>query len=257
MSTVGQGLTVSNLNKEYSLLTGEFFDTLNEVSLHVNPSEFVSIIGPSGSGKSTLFNIISGIELPSSGDILLGGESIVNQRGIVSYMPQQDHLLPWRTVIDNIILGLEIKGYNKKESKQKAYEHLETFGLLGFEKQYPHTLSGGMRSRAALLRTLLLENQLLLLDEPFSALDEITRMQMQQWLLEIWERFRSMILFVTHSIDEAIYLSDRIYLFSERPATVKGEFKIDLPRPRTPEVMVSEMFVDYKRQILMELSQTS
>ncbi len=254
MSTTNQGLIIKNLNKKYSLLTGEVFDTLNNVSLHVKPGEFVSIIGPSGSGKSTLFNIISGIESPTTGDILLNGESIVDKRGIVSYMPQQDHLLPWRTVLDNIILGLEIKGYNKKESRQKAYEHLDTFGLLGFEQQYPHTLSGGMRSRAALLRTLLLENQLLLLDEPFSALDEITRMKMQQWLLEIWEKFGAMILFVTHSVDEAIYLSDRIYLFSERPATVKGEFIVNLPRPRATEIMVSEQFVEYKKQILVELS---
>ena len=172
-------------------------------------------------------------------------------------MPQQDHLLPWRTVLDNIILGLEIKGHNKKESRAKAYDHLETFGLLRFEQQYPHTLSGGMRSRAALLRTLLLENQLLLLDEPFSALDEITRMQMQQWLLEIWARFRSMILFVTHSVDEAIYLSDRIYIFTEQPAAIMGEFRIDLPRPRNQEIMVSQQFLEYKRLILEDLTQST
>lgn len=256
MTKNNDGLIINNLDKVYPLVTGGTFDTLDNISLTVNPGEFISIIGPSGSGKSTLFNIISGIEQPSAGEILLNGESIIARKGVISYMPQQDHLLPWRTVIDNIILGLEIKGYSKKESREKANEYLAVFGLSGFEQQFPHMLSGGMRSRAALLRTLLLENELLLLDEPFSALDEITRMQMQQWLLGIWERFKSMVLFVTHSVDEAIYLSDRIYLFSARPARVVAEFTIDLQRPRAAEVMVTEEFMQYKHEIMQELAKT-
>lgn len=254
--TKQEGLVIKNLDKTYPLVAGGSFDTLDDISLDVQPGEFVSIIGPSGSGKSTLFNIISGLEEPTSGQIFLNGESIIDRKGVTSYMPQQDHLLPWRTVIDNIILGLEIKGYSKRAAKDKASEYLAVFGLSGFEQQYPHMLSGGMRSRAALLRTLLLENELLLLDEPFSALDEITRMQMQQWLLGIWERFRPMVLFVTHSVDEAIYLSDRIYLFSARPARVLAEFTIDLARPRSAEVMVTPEFMAYKQEILQELAQS-
>ncbi|MFV9511792.1 ABC transporter ATP-binding protein [Tepidibacillus sp. LV47] len=246
-------LELKQICKEYPLQNGSF-KTLEDISMQIKKGEFVSIIGPSGSGKSTLFNIISGLEPPTKGDILLDGKSIKNKKGFVSYMPQKDHLLPWRTVLDNVILGMEIKGIPKAKAREKALEHLDVFGLSSFAYEYPSALSGGMRQRAALLRTILLDNNVLLLDEPFGALDEMTRMKMQHWLLEIWEKYHHTILFVTHSIDEAVYLSDRVYVFSHRPARVKEIVEIDLPRPRDPSMITGENFSRLKKKLLTLLS---
>ena len=247
-------LQLIDIYKDYALKDGHRFETLHNISINVNKGEFISIIGPSGSGKSTLFNLISGIEEPSSGEILLDGQSITNKRGFVSYMPQKDHLLPWKTVLDNVIIGMEIRGTKKKEARDHARQYLKIFGLEEFMNEYPFSLSGGMKQRAALLRTVLLENDVLLLDEPFGALDEMTRMQMQDWLLEIWEQFQHTVLFVTHSIDEALYLSDRVIVFSPRPATVKYQLEIDLPRDRTVSMMTSPQFMEYKKELLFQLN---
>ena len=247
-------LELQQIYKEYPLKDEETFKTLDNISLQIKKGEFVSILGPSGSGKSTLFNLISGLESPTTGEILLDGKRITNKKGFVSYMPQKDHLLPWRSVLDNVIIGMEIKGMPKEEARKKAREYLEVFGLAQFENEYPSALSGGMRQRAALLRTILLENHLLLLDEPFGALDEITRMNMQKWLLEIWAKFHHTILFVTHSIDEAIYLSDRVYVFTPRPASVKEVVSIDLPRPRDPSTLTGQQFLQLKKHLLSLLS---
>jgi len=242
-------LELQQIYKEYPI-QGTSFQTLENISLQIKKGEFVSIIGPSGSGKSTLFNLISGLESPSQGDILLDGTSIKNKKGFVSYMPQKDHLLPWRSILDNLILGMEIKGIPKSEAREKAKEYLGVFGLLNFENEYPSSLSGGMRQRAALLRTILLDNDVLLLDEPFGALDEITRMKMQEWLLNIWDQFHHTILFVTHSIDEAVYLSDRVYVLSPRPAKIRGIVEIDLPRPRGEDIITAERFSQLKKELL-------
>lgn len=246
-------LELKNVYKKYSFKNGTFFETLNNISLKINKGEFISIIGPSGCGKSTLFNLISGLESPSSGEILLDGNSIVNKKGNVGYMPQKDYLVPWRTVLDNIILGMEIKGSDKKSAKEKAIAYLEIFGLKSFENEYPGSLSGGMKQRAALLRTVLLNNDVLLLDEPFGALDEITRLQMQNWLLSIWQKFNHTVLFITHSIDEAIYLSDRVFVFSPRPASIKKEVEIDLDKQRTSAIMTDYRFTNLKRELLLLL----
>lgn len=247
-------LEIKKLYKEYPLSEGSTFETLQDISMGIKKGEFVSIIGPSGCGKSTLFNLISGIEIPTKGDILLEGNSIINSRGHVGYMPQKDHLLPWRSIIDNVILGMEIKGINKREAREKAVNYLDIFGLKEFANEYPSALSGGMRQRAALLRTILLDNEILLLDEPFGALDEITRLNMQNWLLSIRKKLMNTILLITHSIDEAIYLSDKVYVFSKRPARINYAIDTCLPKERNPAILTDKRFVELKKEILLQLN---
>jgi ABC-type nitrate/sulfonate/bicarbonate transport system ATPase subunit len=223
---------------------------LRDLSLDVKKGDFVSIIGPSGCGKSTLFSLICGLDTPDKGTLLVAGEVPSLTAGKVSFMPQQDLLLPWRTVLDNVCLGCEIAGLPKKQNKEKALGLLPLFGLAGFEDRYPAELSGGMKQRAALLRTILPGKEVLLLDEPFGALDALTRLRMQQWLLEVWSTFRQTVLFITHDIDEGIYLSDRVVVMSSRPGTVLLELNIDLPRPRTPELLTTAGYGKIKRTIL-------
>ena len=190
----------------------------------------------------------------TSGDITIGEKSILGEKGYVGYMLQKDMLLPWRTIIDNIILGLEIKGVPKREARKQALPLMEKYGLSGFEKNYPCELSGGMRQRAALLRTLLYDREIILLDEPFGALDAQTRQSMQNWLLEIWEDFHKTVLFVTHDMDEAIYLSDIIYVFSGRPGYVKEKITVYLKRPRKQEDMLETDFWDLKQHLMGGMS---
>jgi len=205
---------------------------LQDVSLSAAREEFVTLIGPSGSGKSTLLNIICGLMQPDEGEVLLHGETIAERIGRVGYMPQRDLLLPWRSVLDNVLLGPEVMGRDMAQARREALDLLPLFGLNGFEGHYPATLSGGMRQRAALLRTFLCHQEIVLLDEPFGALDALTRRTMRRWLVEVWARFRQAVILVTHDVDEAIYLSDRVYVFSERPGRILDEVPIDLPRPR-------------------------
>ena len=227
--------------------------TLASVSIYANPGEFVTVVGTSGCGKSTLFNMIAGLELPDTGEIRLDGRRAHGATGRVGYMPQRDLLLPWRRVMDNVTLGVEIAHGDVAEARRRATELLPDFGLEGFADSYPYQLSGGMRQRAALLRTILTGHDVLLLDEPFGALDALTRMEMQQWLLDIWERFGKTILFISHDVDEAIILSDRIYVMSPRPALIVAELPIELERPRPPAVTTSEPFEGYKRELLRHL----
>jgi ABC-type nitrate/sulfonate/bicarbonate transport system ATPase subunit len=210
---------IKNISKTF-FKGGDNFCAMRDTDITIEGGRFASIIGPSGCGKSTLFNIIAGLLPPSSGDILIDGESVLGATGHVGYMLQRDMLLPWRTILDNIILGMEIRRIPKKESIARALPLMEKYGLKGFDKSYPHELSGGMRQRAALLRTLLYDGNIILLDEPFGALDAQTRIRMQDWLLQIWGDFHKTVLFVTHDIDEAIYLSDEIYVFSDRKSVV-------------------------------------
>ena len=224
--------------------------TLASVSVHADPGEFVTVVGTSGCGKSTLFNLIAGLEMPDAGEVRLHGRRAHGATGRVGYMPQRDLLLPWRRVMDNVTLGVEIAGGNMAATRQRATGLFPDFGLEGFADSYPHELSGGMRQRAALLRTILTGHDVLLLDEPFGALDALTRLEMQQWLLDIWERFGKTIFFISHDVDEAIILSDRIYVMSPRPATIIAKVTIDLERPRPPAVTTSERFEGYKRELL-------
>ncbi len=223
------------------------------IELVAEPGEFVTLIGPSGCGKSTLFNLIAGLDEPDSGTIALDGQATGRRLGRVAYMPQRDLLLPWRTILDNAILPLELRGVPRAAARQRALALLPQFGLNGFERAYPHTLSGGMRARAAFLRTVLADGALLLLDEPFGALDALTRGQMQEWLLDVWARERRTTLFITHDVDEAIFLADRVYVMTPRPGRIAFTTSVPLPRPRTPEMLVAPAFIALKAALLATL----
>ncbi|WP_123043252.1 ABC transporter ATP-binding protein [Cohnella candidum] len=234
---------------------GKEIVAMQETNLFIEEGRFASIIGPSGCGKSTLFNIIAGLMSPSTGRVMADGKNIVEKAGYVGYMLQKDMLLPWRTILDNIILGMEVRGVPKKEAVERALPLMEKYGLKGFDNHYPKELSGGMRQRAALLRTLLYDRDIILLDEPFGALDAQTRLQMQNWLLQIWEDFRKTVLFVTHDIDEAIYLSDDIYVFTARPGRIKAKITVPMERPRKQQDMTTPAFTELKHHLLDLLSE--
>jgi ABC-type nitrate/sulfonate/bicarbonate transport system ATPase subunit len=238
-------LEVVELYKTYPSADGPLA-ALAGVSLTVQAGEFVSIVGPSGSGKSTLFNLIAGLERPDSGQILLAGVDAVRRRGQVAYMPQRDALLPWRSVLDNAVLPALVQGADVAATRREARALLEDFGLEGFGDALPAALSGGMRQRAALLRTVLWHQPMMLLDEPFGALDALTRAQMQVWLLRLWDRLDRTILMVTHDIDEALLLSDRVYVLTPRPGRVALELPVVLPRPRDFTVAASPAFLQAK-----------
>ena len=224
---------------------------LDDLSLTVGKGEFVAIVGPSGCGKSTLFHIIGGLLKPQAGRILMQGLDVTGQRGKISYMPQQPALLPWRTIEDNVVLAGEVSktALPRTEAIAEARQWLASVGLAGFERAYPHMLSGGMQQRVAFLRALLSPQELMLLDEPFSALDALTRSDMQRWLLEIWEQNRRSVLFITHNIEEALLLADRVYVLSNRPATVLQEVIVPFDRPRRESVTEDSAFLERKRQI--------
>ncbi|MCM3663109.1 ABC transporter ATP-binding protein [Mesobacillus subterraneus] len=234
-------------------ITKAFIETgsvLEEISLYVKEGEFVSIIGPSGSGKSTIFQCIGGLLLPDNGEMFLGERKINGGTGNIAYMPQQPSLLPWRTVLDNVLLGQELF---QKPDKQEAQDWLKKINLSDYENAFPHQLSGGMNQRVAFIRALLSPQSVLLLDEPFSALDEFTRFDMQKWLLSVWEEKRKSVLFITHNIEEAIFLSDRIYLLSPRPAKIVQEISIPFKRPRTDLLLLENEFLQLKRDIYSAL----
>ena len=226
---------------------------IKDINISLAEGELVSLLGKSGSGKTTLFNIISGLSKPDTGQVLLKGEDITNSTGNVSYMLQKDLLLPFRTIEDNVALPLLMNGMKKKEARETVSPYFEEFGLEGTQKDYPAQLSGGMRQRAALLRTYMFSKDVALLDEPFSALDTFTKSQMHSWYLDVMEKIQLTTLFVTHDIDESILLSDRIYLLTGRPGVIEDEIIIDEPRPRGEEFLLSQNFLDHKKKILSVL----
>jgi ABC-type nitrate/sulfonate/bicarbonate transport system ATPase subunit len=240
-----QTLSLINVSKSFGTL-----DVLQNISLDVTKHEFVSVIGPSGSGKSTLFHILAGVEKATTGEILIDNKKIKDRRGKFGYMPQEPSLFPWKTVLENIMLGPIISGKSKNYAKEKAFELLEKFSLQQFFNHYPSTLSGGMQQRVALLRTVLFNPSFLLLDEPFGSLDALTRQHAQIWLTEVWEKFHSSVLFITHDIQEAILLSDRIYVFSDRPSTIIKEITVNLPRPRKLIYLTSPDAVALEKKLL-------
>lgn len=233
---------------------------LESVSLTLEEGEIVCILGASGVGKSTLFHIISGLLMPDEGRVLLDGEDVTGKPGKISYMLQKDMMLPYKTVLDNVALPLIIKkmsGEGKigpwrriRTAREKAAAFFEEFGLSGYEKKYPAQLSGGMRQRAALLRTYLFSQEVALLDEPFSALDTITKGKMHQWYLSIMEEIHMSTLFITHDMDEAIILSDRIYILGGTPAVIQDEITVSGKKPRAEEFKISPEFLEYKKRIL-------
>ena len=229
---------------------GRSLETLASIDLTVAVGEFVSVIGPSGCGKSTLFNIIAGIEKASSGLIAIDGEADGVRAGKSGYMPQQPLLLPWRTIEENVMLGLDVRHVPRQKAQQEAHTLLKRFGLADFAQHYPATLSGGMRQRVALLRTVLFNRSFLLLDEPFGALDALTRLSSQMWLLDLWQEFHASVLFITHDVREAIFLSDRIYVLSARPARVLRVVEVDLSRPRRPEQLALQESVQLEQELV-------
>ena len=238
-------LEVKNVSKSFD---GNHI--LKSVSVELNKGELVSLLGVSGGGKTTLFNIISGLLPPDKGQVLLDGKDITNQPGHISYMLQKDLLLPYRTIEDNAALPLLLKGAKKKEARMQVAPLLPQFGLEGTQKKYPSQLSGGMRQRAALLRTYMFSKDVALLDEPFSALDTITKSAMHKWYLKVMEQIQLSTLFITHDIDEAILISDRIYLLSGSPGEITGEIIIKESKPRRDDFNLTAEFLEYKRQIL-------
>jgi ABC-type nitrate/sulfonate/bicarbonate transport system ATPase subunit len=240
-------LNIQNVSKQ---LDGT--PVLNGISLTAQAGEFISLVGPSGCGKSTLLHILAGLETPDSGTILLNNATFNPNLPNCAFMPQRDALFAWRTALDNAILGLQIIGVPKAEARQRALSQFELFGLKGFEKKYPWQLSGGMRQRLALLRTVLLNRQILLLDEPFGALDALTRSTLQEWLLNLQEKLNRTILFVTHDIEEALLLSDKVYVLTARPASVRLVKIIDLPRPR---LSTNPRLIELKAELLAALRQ--
>lgn len=245
------------LNAENITRSFDGVKIIENVSIHLNEGEIVSLLGVSGGGKTTLFNILSGLDTPDNdGKVMLNGKDITGKPGEISYMLQKDLLQPHYTVLDNVALPLIVKnGMKKKDARKKAEGYFASFGLDGAQKKYPHQLSGGMKQRAALLRTYLASEGVALLDEPFSALDTITRSSIHKWYLDIMKEIKLSTLFVTHDIEEAILLSDRIYILSGKPGKISDEIIIDLPKPRPENVTMSEAFLQYKRMIIEKIGQ--
>ena len=243
-------LTIRNISKSF----GEK-EVLKDVSVVLKENELVCLLGVSGAGKTTLFNIIAGLLAPDCGEVMLEGNEVTNQASNSSYMLRKDLLLPYKTIEDNVSLPLIIKGMKKRDARNKVAGYFEEFGLEGTQKLYPASLSGGMRQRAALLRTYLFSDQVALLDEPFSALDMITKGKIHRWYLEIMEKIKLSTLFITHDIDEAILLSDRIYLLTGSPGQITKEIKIEEKRPRDDEFLLTSEFLNYKKEILESLQE--
>lgn len=241
-------LKVNNISKSFGTEK-----IISDISMELYEGEIVSLLGVSGGGKTTLFNIIAGLSLPDSGEVLLDDENIVGQPGSVSYMLQKDLLLPYYTIADNVALPLIVGGMDKKQARERAISYFEEFGLEGTEDKYPSQISGGMKQRAALLRTYLFSEKVALLDEPFSALDMMTKTAVHEWYLGVMEKIKLSTLFITHDIDEAILLSDRIYLLTGKPGTITKEIVIKENKPRGKDFNLSEEFLQYKRDIIHHL----
>lgn len=241
-------LRASGITKSFDGVT-----IIEDVSVELGEKEIVCLLGVSGAGKTTLFNVLSGVMKPDAGSVTLNGREITGQAGHISYMLQKDLLLPYRTVLDNVALPLIIRGKDKKSARAEAEAHFAEFGLEGTQKKFPSQLSGGMRQRAALLRTYLFSEGVALLDEPFSALDTITKSAIHRWYLAVMEQISFSTLFITHDIDEAILLSDRIYIMAGKPGRITAELAVETPRPRGREFTLSMDFIEYKKQILQLL----
>jgi NitT/TauT family transport system ATP-binding protein len=244
----GSHISVRGVSKQFDS-RGAQVTALQAVDLEIGAGEFVSFLGPSGCGKSTLFMVIAGLLKPSSGEVEVGGQAVRKPVTDIGIVFQQDLLVDWRTVLGNVLLQAEVRGLDMPAARERASKLLDQVGLAAFEDRRPWELSGGMRQRAAICRALLHDASLLMLDEPFGALDALTRDQMNLDLLRIWEREQRTAILVTHSIAEAIFLSDRVIVMSPRPGRVLADIRIELPRPRTVEMKDTPVFVDYQKQL--------
>jgi ABC-type nitrate/sulfonate/bicarbonate transport system ATPase subunit len=230
---------------------------LSPTDIEIGAGEFVSVVGPSGCGKSTMFNIIAGVLKPTGGHVLIDGKDVTGRAGHVGYMLQKDLLLPWRTVLDNIVLGAVLKGGASRAQREEGVSLARRYGLGDFINHYPAALSGGMRQRVALMRTLAMHHDVMLLDEPFGALDSQTRLSMQQWLLSVWDREKRTIIFVTHDIDEAIFLADRVIVMTPRPGRIHEIIQVPIDRPRPVSSLIQPEFVALKQRILNTIYQNA
>jgi len=245
-------LQIRGVQKNYRTPTG-VLRALDTVDLDISAGEFVAFIGRSGCGKTTLLNIVGGLIRPSAGQVRIGGRPVEKPSRDAGFVFQQAVMLRWRTVMENMLLPIEIFGLEKSDYVQRSQELLELMGLVGFEHSFPHQLSGGMQQRVAIARSLLYDPKLLLMDEPFGALDAMTREQMNLELLRIWERSHKTIIFVTHDIAEAVFLSDRVVLLSGRPGRIREIVNVDLPRPRSVETTYLPQFVEMRRRLREQL----
>ena len=244
-------LELRNLSREVQTRSGEAFVIFRDIDLTVRDGEFLSIVGPSGCGKTTMLRVINGLIPPTGGQIFVDGKEQKGADGdlVMGFVFQGAALLPWRTSLNNVLLGLEGRSKSAAECRDLAHKYLDMVGLSGFEQHYPHELSGGMQQRVNLARALAIEPKILLMDEPFAALDAQTRSFMQLELLRIWSQTRKTVIFVTHMISEAILLSDRVVVFSHRPGHIKAEFPVPLPRPRDMDVKSDRRFIDLENTV--------
>jgi len=245
------GIEIVGLTKRFLTPKGETFTAIHDVTLTVEPGQFCAIVGPTGCGKSTTLAQVSGLERPSAGSVSVGGRIVEGITSGVSYMFQADSLFPWKTVLGNVMIGPVLVGTPKKAAEKLALDWLRRVGLAGFEDRYPHQLSGGMRKRVAMAAALINNPRILLMDEPFGALDVQTKAIMQTELLGLWEELRPSVLFITHDLDEAVALSDRVVIMTSSPGTVKDVFDVDLPRPRgdVQEIRHEERFLEIQGRI--------
>jgi NitT/TauT family transport system ATP-binding protein len=243
-----EALVVRNLSLTFP--DGETgLDVLEDISFSVQSEEFICLIGPSGSGKSTLLRVLAGLLMPTSGEVLFNGEPLFGPRREIGFVFQKANLMPWRTVLENITLPLELQHLPVEKAREQAQAMVDLVGLQGFEDSLPHDLSGGMAQRVAIARALVHEPRVLLLDEPFGALDALTRERMGAELMRIWQAHRKTVIMVTHAIPEAVFLADRVVVLSPRPGRVRLDLSIDLPRPRLEEIRYTPAFGEYARHL--------